>query len=118
MPIGPRRIENIIRNLNPKVFFSNTLTSEADSFVHIGTNTVLNEQITPQYGFLIKNISYGSAPYFYVKYSDIGYEQVFEYFCEGYGCMSCGGDVPWFDLVTAPDLEVIGNIYENPELLK
>jgi hypothetical protein len=50
MPIGPRRIENIIRNLNPKVFFSNTLTSEADSFVHIGTNTVLNEQITPQYG--------------------------------------------------------------------
>lgn len=73
MPIGPRTIENIIRNLNPKVFFSNTLTSEADSFVHIGTNTVLNEQITPQYGFLIKNISYGSAPYFYVKYSDLNH---------------------------------------------
>jgi hypothetical protein len=71
MPIGPRRIENIIRNLNPKVFFTNTLGSEADSFVHIGTNIVMEEDITPQYGFFIKNISFESN--FYVKYSDLNH---------------------------------------------
>jgi len=73
MAIGPRRIENIIRNLNPKVFFTNTLTSEADNFVHIGTNVVMNESITPQYGFLIKNVSFGTASFLYVKYSDLNH---------------------------------------------
>lgn len=73
MAIGPRRIENIIRNLNPKIFFTNTLATEADNFVHIGTNIVLNESVTPQYGFLIKNVSFGTAPYLYVKYSDLNH---------------------------------------------
>ena len=71
MAIGPRRLENIIRNINPKIFFTNVLTSEADNFVHIGTNIVLDEAITPQYGFLIKNISFDNEPYLYVKYADL-----------------------------------------------
>lgn len=36
-----------------------------------------------------------------------------------YGCMACEGDIHWFELVEDENkLEVIGNIYENPELLE
>lgn len=75
MAIAPRKIENFYTDVNSKVFFSNTLTSEADNFVDIGTNIVLDEQIIPQYGFFIKNISNGSASYFYVKYQDLNHGQ-------------------------------------------
>jgi uncharacterized phage protein (TIGR01671 family) len=34
------------------------------------------------------------------------------------GCMSCQGDIGWYELLDDADLEVIGNIYENPELLE
>lgn len=35
-----------------------------------------------------------------------------------YGCMACLGDVHWYELVEQDGkLEVIGNIWENPELL-
>lgn len=36
-----------------------------------------------------------------------------------FGCAGCEGDVHWYDLIEDDGkLEVIGNIYENPELLK
>lgn len=38
-----------------------------------------------------------------------------------YGCLACEGDLHWYELVEAEEeieLEVIGNIYENPELLE
>ena len=38
-----------------------------------------------------------------------------------YGCLACEGDLHWYELVEAEeqnDLEVIGNIYENKELLE
>jgi uncharacterized phage protein (TIGR01671 family) len=37
-----------------------------------------------------------------------------------YGCLACEGDLHWYELVEAEEqneLEVIGNIYENKELL-
>lgn len=43
----------------------------------------------------------------------------FELHCKGYGCMSCNGDVHWSEVVEDNnELEVIGNIYENKELLE
>lgn len=33
-------------------------------------------------------------------------------------CMACSGDVHWCEVVHGKDVEVIGNIYENPELLE
>ena len=45
----------------------------------------------------------------------------FELHCKGYGCMCCNGDVHWCEVVESEDeneLEVVGNIYENPELLE
>lgn len=38
-----------------------------------------------------------------------------------YGCLACEGDLHWFELVEAEEqneLEVIGNIYENKDLLE
>ncbi len=32
-------------------------------------------------------------------------------------CMACGGDLHWSEFVTFDDNEVIGNIYENKELV-
>lgn len=33
-------------------------------------------------------------------------------------CMACEGDVHWYEVVVDDELEVIGNIYENKELLE
>ena len=44
----------------------------------------------------------------------------FQLFVKDYGCMACEGDIHWYELVEAEnenELEVIGNIYENKELL-
>lgn len=38
-----------------------------------------------------------------------------------FGCLACEGDIHWYELVEAEEqneLEIIGNIYENTELLK
>ena len=36
----------------------------------------------------------------------------------GYGCYACEGDLHWYELVEDDGkLEVIGNIYEHPELM-
>ena len=42
----------------------------------------------------------------------------FQYHCNGVGCMACSGDVQWYELVDDKELEVIGNIHENGELLE
>ena len=45
----------------------------------------------------------------------------FELKTNDYGCMACEGDVHWYEVVESEDeneLEVVGNIYENPELLE
>jgi uncharacterized phage protein (TIGR01671 family) len=43
----------------------------------------------------------------------------FEYFMNEFGCASCEGDVHWSECVEDDGkLEVVGNIYENPELLE
>lgn len=42
----------------------------------------------------------------------------FQYHIPDFGCMACQGDVHWYELVEEDGkIEVIGNIYENPELL-
>ena len=41
----------------------------------------------------------------------------FQYFGCKDECFACGGDVHWFELSVEKELEVIGNIHENPELL-
>lgn len=33
-------------------------------------------------------------------------------------CLSCSGDVYWYEIVGDDDLEIIGNIWENLELLE
>ena len=36
----------------------------------------------------------------------------------GYGCSACEGDVHWYELVEEDgDLIVLGNVYENPDLM-
>lgn len=43
----------------------------------------------------------------------------FQLYSQGYGCMACNGDVHWIEIVEDnKKLKVIGNIYENPELLE
>ena len=42
----------------------------------------------------------------------------FQYFRCKDECFACGGDVHWSELLVEEELEVIGNIHENPELLK
>ena len=41
----------------------------------------------------------------------------FQYFGCKDECFACGGDVHWFELLVEEELEVIGNIFENPELI-
>lgn len=41
----------------------------------------------------------------------------FEIFDENGVCYCCSGDVIWKDIVSCDDLEVIGNIHDNKELL-
>lgn len=43
----------------------------------------------------------------------------FQLKAKDYGCMACEGDIHWYEVVESEDeLEVVGNIYENPELLE
>lgn len=43
----------------------------------------------------------------------------FQLYSQCYGCMACNGDVHWIEVAEDnKKLEVIGNIYENPELLE
>ena len=45
----------------------------------------------------------------------------FQLFVKDYGCLACEDDLHWYELVEAEELnelEVIGNIYENKELLE
>lgn len=57
------------------------------------------------------------------------YEGLYIHYCEhchqlqlysqGYGCMACNGDIHWIEVAEDnKKLEVIGNIYENEDLLK
>lgn len=59
------------------------------------------------------------------------YENLYVHYCNNckqfqlkandYGCMACEGDVHWCEVVESEDeneLEVIGNIYQNKELLE
>jgi hypothetical protein len=55
----------------------------------------------------------------YVHYCDSCKQ--FQLKAKDYGCMACEGDVHWYEIVESEDeneLEVIGNIYQNPELLE
>lgn len=54
----------------------------------------------------------------YVHYCDSCKQ--FQLKANDYGCMACEGDIHWYEVVEAEEqneLEVIGNIYENKELL-
>jgi len=43
----------------------------------------------------------------------------FEFIMNLFGCAQCSGDIAWYEVVEDDGkLEVIGNIYENPELLE
>lgn len=53
----------------------------------------------------------------YVHYCDKCKQ--FQLKANDYGCMACEGDIHWCELVEDEnELEVIGNIYENKELLE
>ena len=55
----------------------------------------------------------------YIEYCDEC--KCFQLKVKDYGCLACEGDLHWYELVEAEEqneLEVIGNIYENPELLE
>ena len=54
----------------------------------------------------------------YIEYCKVC--KCFQLFVKDYGCLGCEGDLYWYELVEAEEqneLEVIGNIYENKELL-
>ena len=56
----------------------------------------------------------------YVKWCDVkgGFQPHMSWY-GGNECMACGGDSFWWEVVSDHDgYEVIGNIYENPELLE
>lgn len=53
----------------------------------------------------------------YVHYCDNCKQ--FQLKANDYGCMACEGDIHWYEVVEDNnELEVVGNIYENPELLE
>ena len=53
----------------------------------------------------------------YVHYCDNCKQ--FQLKANDYGCMACEGDIHWNEVVEENnELEVVGNIYENPELLE
>jgi uncharacterized phage protein (TIGR01671 family) len=52
----------------------------------------------------------------FIGYCDIC--KCLQYTCKDFGCLSCSGDLHWSEVVEEDGrLEVVGNIYENPELL-
>jgi uncharacterized phage protein (TIGR01671 family) len=55
----------------------------------------------------------------YIEYCDEC--KCFQLKVKDYGCLACEGDLHWYEIVEAEEqneLEVIGNIYENKELLE
>lgn len=89
--------------------------------------TITPEQIYQCTGLKDKNgkliyegdILGGTYGNLYIHYCDNCKQ--FELKANDYGCMACEGDVHWYELVESEDeneLEVIGNIYENPKLLE
>lgn len=60
----------------------------------------------------------GTFENLYVHYCDDCKQ--FQLKANDYGCLACEGDIHWYEIVDAEEqneLEVIGNIYENKELL-
>ena len=60
----------------------------------------------------------GTFENLYVHYCDDCKQ--FQLKANDYGCLACEGDIHWYEIVEAEEqneLEVIGNIYENKELL-
>ena len=61
----------------------------------------------------------GTFENLYVHYCDSCKQ--FQLKANDYGCMACDGDLHWYEVVEAEEqneLEVIGNIYQDKELLK
>ena len=61
----------------------------------------------------------GTFENLYVHYCDDCKQ--FQLKANDYGCLACEGDIHWYEIVEAEEqneLEVIGNIYENPKLLE